>query len=353
MRQSRVGSLLASLAAIAATVAPGFLVEANKLVPGYTADLSAVEPYGGKNASILKHPADWSRDVYPIQVHSHNDYWRDSPVYDALAHGVMSIESDVWLNPDDGELYVGHDPFSLSVERTFHSLTLDPLKKAIDQANAANHLVSSSTEESSFFANLQKQQVTTLNKSATEYTGFFSGGVGLGAPIQLLVDLKTEGNSTYKKVVEDLEPLRKAGYLTRYEAGKVIPGPLLIIGTGNSPAAVIAATTSRAIFLDCPLGAAITKGFDAPDGTHYDYNKTLCGIASVDFGSLVPGFTGVDNATDAQRQNLTTAINAAHSLGIKTRLWDTPQWPTYARDSINKLLLTLGSVSRALRFHGF
>ena len=39
-------------------------------------------------------------------VHSHNDYWRDTPLYTALANGVQSIEADVWLNPKDGKLYV-------------------------------------------------------------------------------------------------------------------------------------------------------------------------------------------------------------------------------------------------------
>lgn len=39
-------------------------------------------------------------------IHSHNDYWRDTPVYTALSHGVLSIEADVWLNPKDDVLYV-------------------------------------------------------------------------------------------------------------------------------------------------------------------------------------------------------------------------------------------------------
>lgn len=44
----------------------------------------------------------------PLQrkIHSHNDYWRDVPVYEALSHGVRSIEADVWLNPKDQRLYV-------------------------------------------------------------------------------------------------------------------------------------------------------------------------------------------------------------------------------------------------------
>ena len=73
-----------------------------------------VSSFHGPQSSILQHPADWSRNIQPIPVHSHNDYWRDVPVLEALAHGIRSVESDIWLNPDDEELYVGHDPFSLS-----------------------------------------------------------------------------------------------------------------------------------------------------------------------------------------------------------------------------------------------
>lgn len=30
---------------------------------------------------------------------AHNDYEREVPVFEALSYGVLSIESDVWLNP--------------------------------------------------------------------------------------------------------------------------------------------------------------------------------------------------------------------------------------------------------------
>jgi len=48
---------------------------------------------------------DENRAVY---VWSHNDYWQDRPLYDALELGYQMIEADIHLI--DGELYVAHDP---------------------------------------------------------------------------------------------------------------------------------------------------------------------------------------------------------------------------------------------------
>lgn len=309
------------------------MVQGAKLVLGKTVKDSATELLGGPNSSLLRHPADWSRDVLPIPVHSHNDYWRDVPILNALALGVRSVESDVWLYKD--ELYVGHDPFALSKERTFSALTIKPLLKAIDQANEANALKSNSAE-AQFFAHLQQEQ-----KLGNFTAGFYSAGVGLTAPIQLLIDVKTDGETTWPRVVKDLEPLRKRGYLTKWEAGKLVPAPILVVGTGNTPIDQIAPLNSRDYFFDGPLGN-LSAGFDI-NGIHYAWNSTLSPLASVDFNSIITKWEGYEAASDEVRANLTKAIDEAHAKGITTRFWDTPGWPRYARDRVNSLLLSLGS----------
>ena len=48
---------------------------------------------------------DITNDVTPIPCHSHNDYWRRVPLYDALRWGCTGVEADVWLFDED--LYVG------------------------------------------------------------------------------------------------------------------------------------------------------------------------------------------------------------------------------------------------------
>lgn len=212
------------------------LATALRLVPSSPASLSSFSPYGGgADASILSSPADWNRNTFPKPVHSHNDYERPVPVFDALAYGARSIESDVWLNPADGKLYVGHDPFSLSRERTFQALTVQPLLKAIAQANKANSRYHDS-EEAAFFAELQKSVATN---TSLPWNGYYSLGVGSSAPIQLLVDIKTDGHETWPVLVRELEPLRKRGWLTRYENGKLIPGPILVIGYVTGPTTLL------------------------------------------------------------------------------------------------------------------
>ena len=53
----------------------------------------------------------------PMLIHSHNDYCRRAPFWQAYAQGVYSIEADVFLH--DGLLLVGHDVEDLSPDMTF------------------------------------------------------------------------------------------------------------------------------------------------------------------------------------------------------------------------------------------
>ncbi|PWO00275.1 hypothetical protein FA09DRAFT_327739 [Tilletiopsis washingtonensis] len=320
-------------AALLAPLLAAVQVAALRLVPAAPAELATPQPLGGIDAALLRHAADWSRDVQPLPVHSHNDYWRGVPVLDALARGVRSVESDVWLHPRTRELFVGHDPYSLSRARTFARLTLAPLRAALEQANAANARYSDSSD-ARFFAPLQQGAPRAWN-------GFYTAGPGNAAPLQLLVDLKTDGAATLRAVEEALVPLHADGYLSDYADGRLRPGPLIVIGTGNTRAEDLAARPARNVFLDCPLGR-LSETF-VVDGVSFAYNSTLCGVASTNLATLVPGWEGLEEPSDAQVANLTRAIDEAHALGIKTRVWDTPVWPSYARDRVNTLLLRLGS----------
>lgn len=61
----------------------------------------------------------------PVLIHSHNDYCRRAPFWQAYAQGVYSIEADVFLH--DGRLLVGHDVEDLSPDMTFESLYVEPI----------------------------------------------------------------------------------------------------------------------------------------------------------------------------------------------------------------------------------
>jgi len=62
-------------------------------------------------------------------THSHNDYEQAIPFKHAFDKGFHSIEADVWLV--DGQLLVGHDRQDLRPDRTLESLYLAPLYKAL------------------------------------------------------------------------------------------------------------------------------------------------------------------------------------------------------------------------------
>ncbi|KAL9010763.1 MAG: hypothetical protein Q9173_004342, partial [Seirophora scorigena] len=55
-------------------------------------------PSSSTQQAMTTWPTDFSRDVQPIACHSHNDYWRRVPLYDALAAGCTGVEADIWTD---------------------------------------------------------------------------------------------------------------------------------------------------------------------------------------------------------------------------------------------------------------
>lgn len=106
------------------------------------------------------------------RAHAHNDYEHEKPLFDALSHGFISVEADIWLYDGDvdcngnGVLRVAHDPVRNPTNLpTLRELYLDPLR---DQAAAVNN-----------------------------------GGIYAdGAILLLLVDIKTDGEAAYSRLHE-------------------------------------------------------------------------------------------------------------------------------------------------------
>lgn len=65
-----------------------------------------------------------------VKVHSHNDYEQKVPFWYALGSGVSSIEADVFLV--NNQLYVSHEEKDIQKSRTFESLYLEPINKALE-----------------------------------------------------------------------------------------------------------------------------------------------------------------------------------------------------------------------------
>lgn len=93
-------------------------------------------------------------------AHSHNDYEQEVPFWYALGAGAKSIEADVYLV--DNQLYVSHERKDVQKERTFDNLYLKSIEKALEL------------------------------------------GIIKHQPVQILIDLKTEGESTLKKIVSEI-----------------------------------------------------------------------------------------------------------------------------------------------------
>jgi len=91
----------------------------------------------GYNAShsVTNIPYNITRDVTPIHCHSHNDYWRKTPLFEALHYGCTGTEADVYLIGH--KLYVGHDKASVVPEKTLKSMYLDPILAMLEYQNQA------------------------------------------------------------------------------------------------------------------------------------------------------------------------------------------------------------------------
>ncbi|KAE8385819.1 histone acetylation protein-domain-containing protein [Aspergillus alliaceus] len=173
------------------------------------------------------YPTDFTRGILPIPVHSHNDYWRDIPFYTGLSKGCTSTEADVWLY--NGTLYVGHDESSLTEERTFESLYVNPMLDVLKRQNPKSRFVTSPTKNGVF-------------DTTTSQTLYF------------FVDVKTSGPETFKAVIAALEPLRREGYLTTLKDNKTVTsGPITVIGTGNTPLDMVGPVADRDYFFDAHL----------------------------------------------------------------------------------------------------
>lgn len=138
------------------------------------------------------HPNEQKEEVY---VWSHNDFEQLEPLMKALSHGYQIIEADVHLI--DGQLYVSHDyPNNLNDTPIFDQLYLEPLFEIIDQNQGA-----------------------ILPRSKL--------------PFYLVIDVKSEAYSTFRRLSEVLEPYLE--YFERKDDGDWIYGPIRLLISGNRP----------------------------------------------------------------------------------------------------------------------
>ncbi|MFF3304220.1 phosphatidylinositol-specific phospholipase C/glycerophosphodiester phosphodiesterase family protein [Streptomyces sp. NPDC002908] len=224
------------------------------------------------------------------QAHAHNDYLHPHPLHDALAHGFTSVEADIFLV--DGELLVAHEAETLDPSRTLTGLYLDPLLALVRAHHGSVH-------------------------------------AGHGAPLQLLIDIKTDGAAAYLALDEVLRRYRHM--LTRSVHGRVRAGAVTPVISGDRAArAPMEAQTTRYAFYD---GRPDDLGSAAPAS----FIPLISGNWTQSFGWL-----GTGPFPAAERDRLHTLVSTAHRAGQRVRFWGTPDVAGPQRAAVWTELLAAG-----------
>ncbi|WP_448702201.1 phosphatidylinositol-specific phospholipase C/glycerophosphodiester phosphodiesterase family protein [Mucilaginibacter sp. AW1-3] len=210
---------------------------------------------------------------------AHNDYWHKRPLFDALDNGFTHLEADVYLR--DGKLIVAHFFPFLKKKRTLEQLYLDPLSTRIQQ----NKLIGSSY------------------------------------PVTLLIDIKSDAESTYQALQLLLQKYRPL--LTSYQDGVIIQRQLTIVLSGHKPYNLLAAQHYRLAFIDEDLRKV-----------KRDTVANLCLMASCRYSHFLT-WNGDGEMPVKERNRLCSFVKAAHLYGKKVRLWASPENKTVWKELLN------------------
>ncbi len=208
------------------------------------------------------------------QAHAHNDYLHERPLLDALDCGFGSVEADIYLV--DGKLLVAHTQSELSPDRTLRSLYLEPLRDRIQK---------------------------------------HSGKVHADCPsFTLLIDIKSEGKSTYRALNTLLSEYRD--FLSYVEEGQEHAGTVTAIVSGNRAIDVISADTVRYVGID---GRLTDLESDLP--------SHLLPLISDNWTSHFK-WRGVGEIPESDRIKLASIIERAHMKKRLVRFWATADNPS-------------------------
>ena len=196
------------------------------------------------------------------KVHSHNDYEQKIPFWYALGSGANSIEVDVFL--ENNELFVAHDKKNITKERTFESLYLNPIDKALG--------MNMITQES----------------------------------LQILIDIKTDAKTTLQKIVKSIEK-----YPTLTTQKKVS-----FVISGNQPKPEEYASYPDFIVFDYQKLDNLTES---------QWKKVA--LLSLSFAQYSK-WNGKGGLTEEDLPKITEVIKKAKSFGKPFRFWAIPDGKT-------------------------
>ena len=203
-----------------------------------------------------------AQETPPFKLHSHNDYLRNAPFWEAFAVDAASIEVDVILQ--DGQLMVAHEVETIWPERTFTSLYLAQIQHA---------------------------------KSLKLIDDF---------DFILLVDFKTEAYATMEVLLEDLKPFEFLLY-----SGKNPTGLRLVI-SGNRPKSSDYINYPEYIFFDYQ-----NKTLDS----NLPWEKIA--MVSLSFRQFSV-WNGKGSMVEKEKKDLENFIQLVHSFDRPVRFWAAP-----------------------------
>ncbi|GAA5883857.1 hypothetical protein JCM16303_007418 [Sporobolomyces ruberrimus] len=257
----------------------------------------------GVSATTMTH------NITPRFIHSHNDYTRDTPFFDALKHGVMSFEADLHIvrEGDFVDLAVSHDAVEFKGHQSFKTVYLDPLEFLLDDAESRRHNANGS------FSGLYDNDPT---KS-----------------IQLLIDYKVDGEYLHPLLIKYLDHFRTRNFLTTYDAttDQFTERAITVVCTGSCRIEDVLAQQPRDIFFDAPLDELKT----------FPYGREVSPLASVSLEKVL-GKWGSWNLNAKRMNSMRYMLEDASMSGIKSRLWGGPSWPSCSRDATTKILSEAG-----------
>ena len=205
----------------------------------------------------------------PVILHSHNDYNRTAPFWEAYSQHCQSIEADVFLH--NGELLVGHEVEDLKPENSFLRLYVDPIVRT-------------------FRANGGKMWAGSQDR------------------LMLLVELKSATEPTLTEVIEQLE---------EFPDVFCSPEGVKVAITGNTP--------SKDHFRDYPEWV----GFDGDIRETYTWAQLeRVALVSNSFRMFAKKWNGKGRMIDPELNAVKDAIAKVHSWGKPIRFWEAPEGTT-------------------------
>ena len=212
---------------------------------------------------------------------AHNDYWHEHPLLDALNNGFTHIEADVYLR--HGTLVVAHFLPALTKKGTLEQLYLAPLADSIKQSSKL---------------------------------------ICAGYPITLMIDIKSEAESTYEALqilLQKYKPL-----LTSYQNGVVTQRQITIVLSGHKPYKLMASQQYRLAFIDEDLRRVKRDTI----------SNSVYRMASCRYSHFL-SWDGHGEIPAGQRERLRSYVKAAHLYGQEVRLWASPENKVVWKELLN------------------